>query len=155
LFGTLIALAYEEQPFCGLIDVPFTGERWTAKPGLALFGSGVARTSACESVATARFYTTSPDMFVNEDAGAFERLSKGAKLRRFGGDCYIYGLLASGHCDIAFETGLQPYDYMALVPVVQGAGGCITDWEGRPLSIHSEGRVWRLQRRDSMRKPWP
>jgi myo-inositol-1(or 4)-monophosphatase len=62
-------------------------------------------------------------------------------MRRFGGDCYIYGLLASGHCDLALETGLQPYDYMALVPIVEGAGGCITDWQGNPLSIHSDGRV--------------
>lgn len=141
LFGTLIALTYQEQPFCGLIDVPFTGERWAAKPGVALFGGGLARTSACERVADARFYTTSPDMFVRGEVEAFERLSRAAGLRRFGGDCYIYGLLASGHCDIVLETGLQPYDYMALVPIVQGAGGCITDWDGRPLSLRSDGRV--------------
>ncbi|MGY4154717.1 inositol-phosphate phosphatase/L-galactose 1-phosphate phosphatase/histidinol-phosphatase [Bradyrhizobium sp. USDA 4461] len=141
LFGTLIALTYRQQPFCGLIDVPFTGERWTAKPGLTRFGGGLARTSACASVADARFYTTSPDMFVKGEAEAFERLSRAARMRRFGGDCYIYGLLASGHCDIVLETGLQPYDYMALVPIVHGAGGCITDWEGCPLSIHSQGRV--------------
>ncbi|WP_141342988.1 histidinol-phosphatase [Bradyrhizobium sp. USDA 3458] len=141
LFGTLIALTYQQQPFCGLIDVPFTGERWVAKPGVARFGDGLARTSACESIADARFYTTSPDMFRKGEMGPFERLSRAARMRRFGGDCYIYGLLASGHCDIVLETGLQPYDYMALVPIVQGAGGCITDWEGCPLSIHSEGRV--------------
>ncbi|MEH2484089.1 histidinol-phosphatase [Bradyrhizobium sp. AZCC 2230] len=142
LFGTLIALTYQEQPFCGLIDVPFTGERWTGKPGQALFGTGSARTSACERIADARFYTTSPDMFANRsDAEAFERISRAARLRRFGGDCYIYGLLASGHCDIVLETGLQPHDYMALIPIVQGAGGCITDWAGRPLTIRSVGRV--------------
>mgnify|MGYP005813230863 CR=1 FL=1 len=141
LFGTLISLTCEGQPFCGLIDVPATGERWMAKPGLTLFGGRSAQTSACEALADARFYTTSPDMFANEDAEVFERLSKSARLRRFGGDCYIYGLLASGHCDIVLETGLQPYDYMALVPVVQGSGGCITDWKGSPLSIHSDGRV--------------
>ncbi|TYL97932.1 histidinol-phosphatase [Bradyrhizobium rifense] len=142
LFGTLIALTYQEQPFCGLIDVPFTGERWTGKPGQALFGTGSARTSACERIADARFYTTSPDMFANRsDTEAFERISRAARLRRFGGDCYIYGLLASGHCDIVLETGLQPHDYMALIPIVQGAGGCITDWAGRPLTIRSVGRV--------------
>jgi inositol-phosphate phosphatase / L-galactose 1-phosphate phosphatase / histidinol-phosphatase len=141
LFGTLIALTYEEQPFCGLIDVPFTGERWTGKPGLALFGSRLARTSTCECIADARFYTTSPDMFTGADAEAFERVSKAARLRRFGGDCYVYGLLASGHCDIVLETGLQPHDYMALIPIVEGAGGCMTDWAGRPLTIRSEGHV--------------
>ncbi|MDA9397551.1 histidinol-phosphatase [Bradyrhizobium sp. CCBAU 45389] len=141
LFGTLIALTCEEQPFCGLIDIPFTGERWMARPGLSLFGGRLARTSACKNIADARFYTTSPDMFAGGDAETFERISRAARLRRFGGDCYIYGLLASGHCDIVLETGLQPHDYMALIPIVQGAGGCITDWTGRPLTIRSEGHV--------------
>jgi histidinol-phosphatase len=141
LFGTLISLTYEERSFCGLIDVPVTGERWAAKPGLSIFEGRAARTSACERISEARFYTTSPDMFVDEDAELFERLSRSVKLRRFGGDCYIYGLLASGHCDLVLEMGLKPYDYMALVPVVQGAGGCITDWKGNELTIHSEGRV--------------
>ena len=141
LFGTLISLTFEEKPFCGVIDIPATGERWQGLPGQALFAGKPARTSGCESLSEARFYTTSPDMFVDGEAESFERLSRKARLRRFGGDCYIYGLIASGHCDIALETGLQPYDYMALVPVVTGAGGCITDWRGNALSIHSDGRV--------------
>lgn len=141
LFGTLISLARDGRPFCGLIDIPITGERWTAKPGVSSFAGKPARTSGCETVADARFYTTSPDMFTGAEVAAFERLSTSARMRRFGGDCYIYGLLASGHCDIALETGLQPHDYMALVPVVEGAGGCITDWKGEPLSMRSEGRV--------------
>lgn len=141
LFGTLISLTYQEKPFCGLIDIPATGERWQAKPGETLFAGKPAFTSHCEDLSQARFYTTSPDMFSSEDVEPFETLSRAAQLRRFGGDCYIYGLLASGHCDLAVETGLQPYDYMALVPVVEGAGGCITDWQGNSLSIHSDGRV--------------
>ncbi|MCD0416080.1 histidinol-phosphatase [Rubrivivax sp. JA1024] len=141
LFGTLIALTREGRPFCGVIDVPVTGERWIAKPGETMFGGRRAKTSGCSTIAEARFYTTSPDMFVGEEAAAYERLSRAARMRRFGGDCYIYGLLASGHCDIALETGLQPYDYMALVPVLEGAGGCITDWSGAPLSMQSDGRV--------------
>ncbi|YBV93965.1 histidinol-phosphatase (plasmid) [Phyllobacteriaceae bacterium JZ32] len=141
LFGTLISLTFEEKPFCGLIDVPATGERWLGQPGETRFGGKPVRTSGCETLSGARFYTTSPDMFEGKEAECFERLSRATKLRRFGGDCYIYGLIASGHCDIALETGLQPYDYMALVPVVTGAGGSITDWQGNALSIHSDGRV--------------
>jgi myo-inositol-1(or 4)-monophosphatase len=141
LFGTLIALSHEEKPFCGVIDIPFTGERWNARPGLTNCNGEAARTSSCERIAEARFYTTSPDMFHDGEAETYERLSRSTRLRRFGGDCYIYGLLASGHCDIVLETGLHPYDYMALVPVVHGAGGCMTDWEGRPLSLRSDGRV--------------
>lgn len=141
LFGTLISLTYKEKPFCGLIDVPATGERWQGTPGQTLFAGKAAAVSGCDSLPEARFYTTSPDMFSGFEVEAYETVSRAAKMRRFGGDCYIYGLLASGHCDLALETGLQPYDYMALVPVIEGAGGCITDWQGNALSIHSDGRV--------------
>ncbi|NTH16333.1 histidinol-phosphatase [Agrobacterium rhizogenes] len=141
LFGTLISLTYRETSFCGLIDVPATGERWQAKPGQTLFAGKPAIASGCESLSEARFYTTSPDMFSGSEINVYETVSRAARMRRFGGDCYIYGLLASGYCDIALETGLQPYDYMALVPVVEGAGGCITDWQGNPLSIHSDGQI--------------
>ncbi|MFX8968837.1 inositol monophosphatase family protein, partial [Acinetobacter baumannii] len=79
--------------------------------------------------------------FVGADRERFERLSTAARLRRFGGDCYIYGMLASGHCDLVLESGLQPYDYMALVPILEEAGGRITDWQGAPLSADSSGHV--------------
>jgi histidinol-phosphatase len=141
LFGTLVALVHDDKPFCGVIDMPAINERWTAKPGQTLFAGRAAQSSGCDNVAAARFYTTSPDMFAGREAAAFETLSRAAGLRRFGGDCYAYGLLASGHCDLVLETGLQPYDYMALVSVVQGAGGCITDWNGNALSLRSDGRV--------------
>jgi fructose-1,6-bisphosphatase/inositol monophosphatase family enzyme len=62
-------------------------------------------------------------------------------MRRFGGDCYAYALLASGHIDVVIEAGLQPYDFLALVPVIAGAGGVITDWRGQPLGLDSDGRV--------------
>ncbi len=62
-------------------------------------------------------------------------------IRRFCGDCYAYGLLASGHCDLVAETGLQPYDYLALVPVIEAAGGIVTDWDGAALTLDSDGRV--------------
>lgn len=141
LFGTLISLVRDDVPFCGLIDIPAIGERWTGAPGMCRFQRQQVHTSACETLQDARFYTTSPDMFTGDEAAKFDRLSRSARLRRFGGDCYLYGLLASGHVDIVLETGLQPYDYMALVPVVRGAGGCITDWEGNQLTIHAQGRV--------------
>jgi len=141
LFGTLIALTHNQLPFCGLIDIPVTGERWMARPGSSTFAGRRSRVSNCQRVADARFYTTSPDTFAKEDRERFERLSGASRLRRFGGDCYIYGLLASGHCDLVLEAGLQPYDYMAVVPVVEEAGGRITDWRGLPLSAESGGHV--------------
>ncbi len=142
LFGTLVALARDGRPFLGLIDAPATGERWTGVPGRASFAGRPATTSVCHSLADARLYTTSPDAFREESERAgWERVATKVKLRRFGGDCYIYGLLASGHVDLIVECGLQPYDYMALVPVIEGAGGVITDWEGAPLSLGSSGCV--------------
>jgi inositol-phosphate phosphatase / L-galactose 1-phosphate phosphatase / histidinol-phosphatase len=83
----------------------------------------------------------------------FERLSRAAGLRRFGGG-YIFGLLTSGYVDLVLETGLQPYDYMALVLVVEGAGGCITDWKGRPLSINTPVRCLHPPRADFTPPPW-
>ncbi|MBN9117136.1 MAG: histidinol phosphate phosphatase, partial [Pandoraea sp.] len=70
-----------------------------------------------------------------------EQLTKAVSRRRFGGDCYAYGLLASGHIELVMEAGLQTYDYLAVAPVVEAAGGVITDWEGRPLTLTSQGRV--------------
>lgn len=141
LFGTLVGLTYDQRPFCGLIDIPVTGERWMARPGLSTFSGHRSRASGCRRVAEARFYTTTPDTFVNADRECLDRLSGATRLRRFGGDCYIYGLLASGHCDLVLETGLQPYDYLALVPIVEEAGGRITDWRGASLSTTSGGHV--------------
>jgi myo-inositol-1(or 4)-monophosphatase len=141
LFGTLIALAEGGKARYGVIDMPMLAERWVGTPTTAYFNGTMAKTSNCQELGQARFYTTSPDMFRGDEVSQFERLSTMAGLRRFGGDCYIFGLLASGHVDLVLETGLQPYDYMALIPVIEGAGGCISDWKGVPLSISSSGQV--------------
>ena len=141
LFGTLIAFLDGGVPLVGLIDMPALGERWTGLPGQARFGTGPARTSGCRSLSEARFFTTAPDGFIGDDEARYRRLVARTALRRFGGDCYAYGLLASGHCDLIAETGLQPYDTMALVPVIRAAGGVITDWDGDDLGLRSDGRV--------------
>lgn len=141
-FGTLIACLAEGRPELGVISIPPTGERWTgqrAKP-TALNGTP-CRTSGRSDLADAILYTTSPDNFDAAGLARFETLSKRAAMRRFGGDCYGYGLLASGHVDLLFEMNLHPYDYMALVPVVEGAGGVITDWAGAALTLESDGTV--------------
>jgi myo-inositol-1(or 4)-monophosphatase len=142
LFGTLIALLHGHQPVLGIIDIPATGERWLGQCGKpSLFNGAVAKTSACRRIGDARVFTTSPDMFAAEDWKHFDALSQRAAFRRYGGDCYIYGLLASGHCDLVIETGLKPYDFMAMIPVIEGAGGKISDWRGNALGLHSDGRV--------------
>lgn len=142
LFGSLIALLQDERPVLGVIEAPAQGERWIGCEGLpTVFNGAPARTSGCQSLERACVYTTSPDAFGDADRARFDRLSRRAALRRFGGDCYMYGLLASGHCDLVVETSLKPHDFQALMPVIAGAGGQISDWHGRALTSQSDGRV--------------
>lgn len=142
LWGTLLALLHKGRPVLGMMDIPFTGERWWALAGgPARYQGEPARSSDCAALATARLYATSPDVFTGEDQARFARVSAAVALRRFGGDCYSYGLLASGHVDLVVEAGLQPYDYLALVNIIEGAGGVVSDWQGQPLGLGSDGRV--------------
>lgn len=141
LFGALIAFARGGVPQVGIIEMPALGERWVGGPSGASLNGAPARVSGCAALAHARVYTSSPDFFGVAEWERYDALSRKGAMRRFGGDCYQYGLLASGHCDLVVETALQPYDYMALVPVVEAAGGVMTDWEGRPLTLASDGRV--------------
>ena len=142
LFGTLIALAYRGRPILGVIDQPILRERWVGAAGrkTTLNGKRV-KTRACAGLERATLFATSPDLFDAGNAAAFERLRQTAKLTRFGADCYAYGLLASGFIDLVVEVGLKTYDFCALVPVVEGAGGIMTDWQGKPLAFGSDGRV--------------
>jgi histidinol phosphatase-like enzyme (inositol monophosphatase family) len=142
LWGTLLALMHHGRPVLGLIDMPVMDERWTGVAGEpARLGAQPCRVSGCTEPAQAILYATSPDIFQAAETAAFERLTKAVRMRRYGGDCYSYGLLASGHVDLVVESGLQPYDYLAIAPVVQGAGGVITDWDGQPLGLGSAGHV--------------
>jgi len=142
LFGTLIALTRHGVPIIGIIDQPVLKERWVGVAGEPSRLNGQAiRTRACGALKDAWMYATTPLMFVDDDAPCYERLSKAVKHPLYGADCYAYGLLACGWADLVCEASLKPYDWCALVPVIEGAGGHITDWEGRPLTISSTGRV--------------
>jgi inositol-phosphate phosphatase/L-galactose 1-phosphate phosphatase/histidinol-phosphatase len=142
LWGTLIALLHHGQPVLGMMGMPVLNEFWFGQAGQATQCNGrPVRASDCRALAQARIYTTSPDTYGAQDGQRFDVLSRQCALRRFGGDCYSYAQLAGGHVDLVVEAGLQPYDYMALVCLVEGAGGCITDWQGAPLTVASDGRV--------------
>ncbi|WP_041794756.1 histidinol-phosphatase [Pararhodospirillum photometricum] len=142
-FGTLIGLCHQGRPFLGVINQPILNERWLGGRGLGTTFNGLpVRTRPCPAVSQAALYTTAVELFHRaEDSAAFERLRQRAHLRRYGCDCYAYGLLALGHADLVCEAGLKLHDYAALAPVVEGAGGRMTDWEGRPLHIGSGDRV--------------
>jgi inositol-phosphate phosphatase/L-galactose 1-phosphate phosphatase/histidinol-phosphatase len=143
LFGTLIALLHWGKPILGVVDHPVLNERWVGRPGQgASYNGEPCRTSGCQQLANAIVMTTSPDSYGPEDYARFSRASLKARLRRFGGDCYSYALLASGHVDAVFGAGLEPYDFMPMVALVEAAGGMITGWQGETLSIdHHDGRV--------------
>lgn len=142
LWGTLIALVRGGRVELGMIDMPVLGERWVGLHGLGAGRNGQpVRASSCSAVAEARIVTTSPDIFDAADWQAFDTLSRRCAMRRFGGDCYGYAQLAGGTIDLVVETGLQPYDYLGPAGLIEAAGGVITDWQGRPLGLQSDGRV--------------
>jgi inositol-phosphate phosphatase/L-galactose 1-phosphate phosphatase/histidinol-phosphatase len=142
LFGTLIALTRGGHPILGLIDQPISRERWVGAAGRPTTLNGAAiYCRGCPGLASATLFATTPDMFRGPDAAAFARVSGAAKLTRFGADCYAYGLLAAGFVDLVIEASLKPYDFCAMIPIVEGAGGVATDWRGARLSLASDGRV--------------
>ena len=142
LFGTLIALTRDKRPILGVIDQPISRERWVGAARRPTTLNGVVvHCRTCPELATATLFATTPDMFKETDAAAFARVSAAVKLTRFGADCYAYGLLAAGFIDLVLEASLKPYDFCAMIPIVEGAGGVATDWQGSNLDLASEGRI--------------
>jgi inositol-phosphate phosphatase / L-galactose 1-phosphate phosphatase / histidinol-phosphatase len=142
LFGTLIALTLDGRSILGVIDQPILRERWVGAVGRPTTLNGAAiRCRACPTLAAATLFATTPDMFKGEDAACFARISAAVKLTRFGADCYAYGLVATGFVDLVLEASLKPYDFCAMVPIVEGAGGVATDWRGGSLDLASDGRI--------------
>jgi histidinol phosphatase-like enzyme (inositol monophosphatase family) len=143
-FGTLIALLDGDTSVLGVIDQPVTGERWIGAAGRATifrggFG-GRAGCRSCASLADAELSCTSPEM-LGSDQARWQRLAGGVKRNYWGGDCYAHGLLALGQIDVIAETTMKLWDWAALVPVVEGAGGKVTDWSGHKLHPGGDGRV--------------
>ena len=130
----LIALEDAGRPTIGLIDQPHIGERFTGWPGGASLEhagqSSPLRVSGCRGLETAILASTDPYLFEGAERAAFETIRAEARLCRFGFDAYAYAMLAAGGVDLVIESGLQVYDVQALVPVVTGAGGVVTNWSG-------------------------
>lgn len=131
LWGTLIALNDGNRPVLGVMNQPYTGERFVGAPEGAWCNGQALKTRACASIASARLMCTSPQIFDNEQQlAAFNAVAEQVQLLRYGGDCYAYCMLASGHVDAVIEAGLQTYDVQALIPIIEGAGGVMTAWDG-------------------------
>jgi histidinol phosphatase-like enzyme (inositol monophosphatase family) len=143
LFGTLIGLSHRGRPLLGLIDQCISAERWIGIPGRGTSWNGEPiHVRRCPNLGDAVLGTTSPLMFAaGAEQAAYTRVQAAVRYPMFGGDCYTYGLLAMGFVDLVIETDLDAHDFMALVPVVEGAGGVMTDWHGDALHPSSDGRI--------------
>lgn len=143
VWGTLIALTRLGEPVFGMMHQPFIGERFTGDGQNARYrgpaGERALRTRSCATLSEAMLYTTSPLLMNEADRAAYGRVERTVQLARYGGDCYAYCMLAAGHLDLVVETELKPYDIVALVPIVAGAGGIVTSWDGGPVT--AGGRV--------------
>jgi len=140
VFGTLIALLYRGTPVLGLIDLPVTQDRWIGVAGRPTrHGDQTCRTRVCARLADALLTTSNPDLYDARERPVLDALRADTRWRIYGASCMAYGLLASGRTDIAIDTGLKFWDYAPYVPIIEGAGGVITDWEGRPLRLQDWG----------------
>ena len=138
VYGTLIALARGGRPVLGLIDNPVTGDRWLGIEGQATMLNGQAiRTSQATALAEAFLANGNPEPFSAVEYPRFERLRDETRWCVYGGSCMAYGRVADGSIDISIDGGLDPFDYCALVPVITGAGGIITDWQDSSLTLAS------------------
>jgi len=144
MFGTLIALMVDGFPVLGVIDQAIQGERWLGVAGnpTTLNGKPIG-TRACRELSDATIATTGPQYFTQSEGDRFMALAGKTDHKRMvmGGDCYNYALLATGFIDVVCESGLKLHDFAALVPVVEGAGGRMCDWQGDPLHAASSGQV--------------
>ncbi len=136
-------MADERGPIYGLIDQPFIGERFEGGLGRAEVNGPMGRVSLRarppRPLAEAILFSTFPEVGTTEEGAAFRRLTPEVRLTRYGMDCYAYALIAAGQIDLVVEAGLQTYDVMAPIAVIEAAGGIVTDWEGRPA--HHGGRI--------------
>ncbi|TFL18868.1 histidinol-phosphatase [Jannaschia formosa] len=135
-WGVLVALRDATGPLIGIVDQPFTGERFEGGPQGATWTRGPEtrplRTRATERLEEATLLTTFPEIGTEAQLAAFRRVAGSCRLTRYGMDCYAYALLAAGHVDLVVEAGLHPYDIAAPIALIEAAGGVVTDWRGEP-----------------------
>jgi myo-inositol-1(or 4)-monophosphatase len=143
MWGTLIALTRRGEPIYGMMHQPFTHEHFSGDGAGARYrgpaGDRALQTRACAALADAIMLTTSPLLMNEADRRCFRRVEQAVRLSRYGGDCYAYCVLAAGHVDLIIETELKPHDVLALIPIIEGAGGIMTTWDNGPA--HHGGRI--------------
>ena len=138
-WGTLIALQDGGKSILGVMDQPFLGERYVGHGDGAWLGERRLAVRPCPDLGAATLFATEPDMFTPAERAACDALAARVRLRRYGADCYAYGMLAMGFVDLVVEASMKPWDIAALIPIVEGAGGLVTAWDGGPVG--TDGRT--------------
>jgi histidinol phosphatase-like enzyme (inositol monophosphatase family) len=143
LFGTLIGILEHGQPKIGVIDLPALEQRWIGQMGKGSWcNSDPCSTAQTHQLAEARITTTSSTLLGETGLPRFERLAEACRVVNYGGDCANYAHLASGWCDLVVEANLNAYDIMAVVPVITAAGGIVTQWDGKAITLdHFDGTI--------------
>jgi inositol-phosphate phosphatase / L-galactose 1-phosphate phosphatase / histidinol-phosphatase len=142
LFGTIIGLLHNGRPVAGIIDQAYTRERWFGVANkFATHNGKPVHVAPPRGLAAARLYTGSINMFEGANFEGYLRLCRAAKLTHYACDAYAYGLLAMGWADVVVEQCLKIYDVAGAAPIINGAGGFIGDWQGKPIDINFKGEA--------------
>ena len=142
LFGMLLAMVQDDCPVLGICRLPALGQVYSAAKGHGATRDGAnIRTSRQTKLKDAMLFINEGEVIYAAEPTVFDRLTKAGKLRRLSYDCQPHALVASGQIDAVVDYNLKPYDYLAMVPIVEEAGGVITDWRGDVLDFQSDGRV--------------
>jgi histidinol phosphatase-like enzyme (inositol monophosphatase family) len=142
VYGTLIGLAREGRPYVGIIDHPITNDRWAGVAGLMAERNGSPiRTRPCRDLKTALGTCSNPDFMNAGELERFTRLRKQLQYVQYGGSCYAYGVLASGRTDLAIDSGLDAFDVIASLAIIEGAGGSASDWHGKKIALGWSGQI--------------
>jgi len=142
VYGTLISVAYGGHPLTGVIDLPATSERLTGIAGRGAWHDGAPIRCRKGVPLSEAFMTSSNPRFISEtDRAPFARLDEAVRFTQYGGSCYAYACLARGRTDLAVDAGFDAYDLFAPTAIIDGAGGIVTDWAGKPLDLNWYGRV--------------
>ncbi len=141
LFGMLVALLRAGAPILGVVRMPALGEVYVSNGTVATLNGEPLAAAPTERLSEAMVYINEADKIMRDLPGVFARLNAAGRDRRYAYDCYPHALVAAGHVDGCVDYDLKPYDYLPLVPIVTAAGGVISDWDGQPLGLKSDGRV--------------
>lgn len=142
VYGTLIGLAREGRPYVGIIDHPITDDRWAGVAGIMAERNGSPiRTRPCRDLKSALGTCSNPDFMNAGELERFTRLRKQLQYVQYGGSCYAYGVLASGRTDLAIDSGLDAFDVIASIAIIEGAGGSASDWHGKNVALGWSGQI--------------